>query len=312
MTPPSVEVPFTVACDFDPARPEVALRSHGADVAVRRGVVPNALPRAQARGPAWEHGDGRTLIRHPGGVRFLVEGGDTVHYDASGVSAGDIGAFLVGSAWAALALQRGLLPLHVSAVRAPAGAVHAFGGTSGAGKSTLAVALGRHGLAFFADDLLLVDPASLGAREAARCYGSPALRLWPGGAALTGAPLGEPVREGVLKRWADPAHPSPNAVGSLRTLHVLSDWDGQPWGDRPCAIEPLAGRRALLALLESLYRKRQALAIVGRERLFEWLLTASTHHVQVSMFHRPRSEQRFGQGAWALARALSTATVGAA
>ncbi len=47
MTRRSAEVPFTVAwydapqvqeiCDFDPARPEVALRSHGADVAVRRG-----------------------------------------------------------------------------------------------------------------------------------------------------------------------------------------------------------------------------------------------------------------------------------
>ena len=311
MTRRSVEAPFTVACDFDPARPEVALRSHGADVAVRRGAVPNSLPRAQARGPAWEHGDGRTLIRHPGGVRFLVEGGDTVRYDAPGVSAGDVGAFLVGSAWAALALQRGLLPLHASAVRAP-GAVHAFAGTSGAGKSSLAAALGRHGLAFFADDLLLVDPASFSAREAARCYGSPALRLWPRGAALTGAPLGEPVREGVPKRWADPAHPSLRAMGSLRTLHVLSDWDGQPWGDRPCAIEPLAGRRAVLALFESLYRKRQALAIVGRQQLFEWLLTASTRHVQVSMFHRPRSEQRFRQGVLALARALSTATVGAA
>ena len=312
MTRRSVEVPFTVACDFDPARPEVALRSHGADVAVRRGVVPDSLPRAEARGPVWEHGDGRTLIRHPGGVRFLIEGGDTVRYDAPGVPAGDVGAFLVGSAWAALALQRGLLPLHASAVGAPAGAVHAFAGTSGAGKSTLAAALGRHGLAFFADDLLLVDPTSFRAREAARCYGSPALRLWPRGAALTGAPLGEPVREGVLKRWADPAHPSSRAMGSLRTLHVLSDWDGRPWGDRPCAIEPLAGRRAVLALFESLYRKRQALAIVGRQRLFEWLLTASTRHVQVSMFHRPRSEQRFGQGVSALARALSTATVGAA
>ena len=37
MTRRSAEVPFAVVCDFDPARPEVALRSHGADVAVRRG-----------------------------------------------------------------------------------------------------------------------------------------------------------------------------------------------------------------------------------------------------------------------------------
>ena len=71
------------------------------------------------------------------------------------------GLSLFGSPWAAVALQRGLLPLHASAV-SRAGAVHAFSGASGGGQSTLAAALGRHGLPFFADDLLLLDPASFG------------------------------------------------------------------------------------------------------------------------------------------------------
>ena len=314
MTGRDAEVPFTVCADIDLApRPGLALRTHGADVVVRRGAVPHALPCVESSGAAWEHGDGLMLIRHPGGVRFLISGGDTIRYEAApGVPADDIGAFLFGSVWAALALQRGLLPLHASAV-SRAGAVHAFAGYSGAGKSTLAVALGVHGLAFFTDDLLLLDPASFGAEgAAAKCYGSAGLRLYPRGGALTDAALGDPVRCGALKRWADPLQHAPRTVGNLRTLHVLSDWDGQPWGDRCCAIEPLAGRRAVFALYDALYRSRQAVAIVGRRRLFDWLLAASTRHVQVFMFHRPRSEQRFGQGVAELASTLPTATAGAA
>ena len=73
-----------------------------------------------------------------------------------------------------------------------------------------------------------------------------------------------------------------------------------------------AGRRAVFALYDALHRSRQALAIVGRRRLFDWLLAVSTRHVQVSMFHRPRSEQRFGQGVAELAAALPSGDVGTA
>ena len=121
-----------------------------------------------------------------------------------------------------------------------------------------------------------------------------------------------------MRPWASRCGPAPSSggqtrcnaprtVGNLHTLHVLSNWDGQPWSDRCSAIEPLAGRRAVFALYDALHRSRQALAIVGRRRLFDWLLAVSTRHVQVSMFHRPRSEQRFGQGGAELASTLPRA-----
>ena len=70
MTGRDEEVPFTVSVDFDlTPRPGVALRAHGADVSIRRATVPDSLPCADARGPAWEHAGGRVLIRHPGGAR---------------------------------------------------------------------------------------------------------------------------------------------------------------------------------------------------------------------------------------------------
>ena len=109
-----------------------------------------------------------------------------------------------------------------------------------------------------------------------------------------------------------PLQHAPRAVGTLRTLHVLSDRDSRPWGDRHGSIGPLAGRRAVFALYDALYRSRQALAIVGRRQLFEWLLAASTRHVQVSMFHRLRSERRFDRGVAYLAAALTKAPAGVA
>ena len=315
MTGRDAEVPFTVAADFDLApRPGLALRAQGADVTVRRATVPDSLPSADAWGPAWEHAGGRLLIRHQGGVRFLIEGGDTIRYEAQpGTPPDEIGLFLFGSPWAAVALQRGLLPLHASAV-SRAGAVHAFSGASGGGKSTLAAALGRHGLPFFADDLLLLDPASNGAKEAgARCYGSGGLKLFPGAVALADvdATLGAPIRPDVLKRWARPAHRAPRLVGGMRTLHILSYRAVASGAPAPCSIEPLIRRRAVVALYDALYRKRQALAIIGRRRLFEWLLTVTARQVRVAIFHRPRSERGFGQGVAHLAAALAEATGGA-
>ena len=306
------EVPFTVSADFDlEPRPGLALRTHGADVAIRRATVPDSLPCADARGLGWEQAGGRLLIRHSADLRFLIEGGDKVLYQANhGLKPDEIGFFLFGSPWNALALQRGLLPLHASAV-SRVGAVHAFTGESGAGKSTLAAALGRHGLPFFVDDLLLLDPTSDSAKKGgARCYGGAGLKLFPDALALTDATPSELVCEGMRKRWARPVRRSSRLTGSLETLHVLSYRDGRLGDAGPCAIEPLAGQRAVISLYDALYRKRQALAIIGRRRLFEWLLTVATRHVQVSIFHRPRSEKRFGQGVAHLAAALAEATVG--
>ena len=302
------EVPFTVSADFDlKPRLGLALRTHGADVAIHRATVPDSLPGADARGLGWEYAGGRLLIRHSANLRFLIEGGDKVLYQANhGLKSDEIGFFLFGSPWNALALQRGLLPLHASAV-SRVGAVHAFTGESGAGKSTLAAALGRHGLPFFVDDLLLLDPTSDSAKKGgARCYGGAGLKLFPDALALTDATPSELVCEGMRKRWARPVRRSPRLTGSLETLHVLSYRDAGP-----CAIEPLAGQRAVISLYDALYRKRQALAIIGRRRLFEWLLTVATRHVQVSIFHRPRSEKRFGQGVAHLAATLAEAPVGA-
>ena len=52
MTPPPEDVPFTVAADFDLGVAPSWLRACGADVTIRRGVVPDILPAVEAGGAA--------------------------------------------------------------------------------------------------------------------------------------------------------------------------------------------------------------------------------------------------------------------
>lgn len=93
---------------------------------------------------------------------------------APGAGAAELRLFLLGSAWAALCYQRGLLALHVSVVQVGEQAA-AFCGPSGAGKSSLAAALTVRGYPLRGDDLCCIEFIS----GEARVYPSaPRLKLW--------------------------------------------------------------------------------------------------------------------------------------
>ena len=115
--PMDLDVPFTVDADLDLGRStQPWLRSTGADVYIRRGAVPTALRGVEARRNNWECAGERVLI-HSGRMRFLVDGGRSIHYAAApNTDPLDLRFFLLGTPWLALAAQRGLLPLHASAV----------------------------------------------------------------------------------------------------------------------------------------------------------------------------------------------------
>ncbi len=63
----------------------------------------------------------------------------------------EVRAYLLGAVFGALCHQRGITPLHASAIDVADGCV-AFVGASGAGKSTLVAALARRGHQIIADD----------------------------------------------------------------------------------------------------------------------------------------------------------------
>lgn len=104
--------------------------------------------------------DGAFLLELDQIGRFWVEGGNRVSIEpASCANEEELRGFILGSVLGVLCHQRGLLPIHASAVRLDGRAL-LIAGNSGAGKSTLAAALGARGHALISDDVVAFDPLS--------------------------------------------------------------------------------------------------------------------------------------------------------
>ena len=295
-----MHVPFTVKADCDlGAGAAPWLTERAADVIIERAPVPDTLPDADAGGLTWQCAGERLLITLPGGIRFLVVGGETIRYAVEdGVGAADLRLFLLGTAWPALAMQRDLLPLHASAIAEGAN-VHAFVGHSASGKSTLAAALAKRGHPFFADDVVLLDPND----NEALCYRYEDLKLWPKAMALVGVADSGPVREvaDFDKRYAVAPCRSTRVHGRLRTLRVLGR-SYQPGS--PLRHTPLQGKHALQAAYAAVHRRPYAVAIIGRTRIFAWLARL-LRTIDVFAFDRAMTPARFDEDVAALSDRLA-------
>jgi len=98
-------------------------------------------------------GDQDFYFRVSDALAFRIRNGAQISiYCTDSTSESDIMLYLVGSAWGVLCHQRGLLPLHCSAVGVGDHAI-ALTGVSGAGKSTLAAGLMCRGYSHICDDV---------------------------------------------------------------------------------------------------------------------------------------------------------------
>lgn len=283
--------PFTMDADIDlGAACAPWMRRHGADVTIRRGEVPDALARPESEGVAWACARGRLLFRLPCGLRLLVEGGDRIRWAAKQeIAEADVRLFVLGTALPALVLHRELLALRASAV-ALGQDVHAFGSTPCWGKSTLAAALSGEGCPFFADNMLIVDPAQ---REGGlRCWRCDDLQLGPRGLAAAG--LGDherqPVREAEnYEKWHVAPHVrSPRMSGLLRTVHFLGAKLCRPDDEDRMEFKPVAGPEMMTILWTMVFQAQVAVAVLGQEELFRRAV-ALARHVQVHRFGIPLS-----------------------
>lgn len=180
----------------------------------------------------------------PGVAQYRVEGGKTIAVEPVVDAPQDrVRLFLLGSAMGALLYQRGLFPLHGSAVETPWGGM-IFVGAQGAGKSTLAAQFHRRGFRLLSDDVCALEATPSGLRIL------PAVaqfRLCPDAFELFGSPEGArmdvdkyvvPMGEGYC----------PDPV-PLAGIHILTYHDaGAP------EFTVLRGFDRVQRLLENLYR----------------------------------------------------------
>jgi hypothetical protein len=176
--------------------------------------------------------------------RYLVEDGKQISITPqAGASPEAIRLFLLGSAMGALLYQRGLFPLHGSAIETRWGAMIMVG-EQGIGKSTLAAEFHRKGYGVLSDDVCAVESTRQGLRV---LPAPPHFRLCADAYERLGIPQGArfnidkfvvPINDGYC---SDPA--------PLKAVHVLTE---KPGGDPNFTL--LRGFDRVQRLLENLYR----------------------------------------------------------
>jgi hypothetical protein len=146
------------------------------EIHIRLGSVPASLPHGTEVDPDCFATPSEYLLCVQGIARYLVlEGREVIVEPAESALELDVRAYLLSTIFAVLCHQRGLLPLHASAVSCGGGVI-AFLGHSGQGKSLLAANLARRGFSVVADDICLVDARGEG--PAMVIPVAPWLKLW--------------------------------------------------------------------------------------------------------------------------------------
>lgn len=219
-----------------------------ADVSIRQAQVEagDGGGRVQA-GPLVWAARGQLWLDVPGVARFAVSGGREIAVEpVAGVDPDSVRLFLLGSAFGALLIQRGMLVLHGNALHIGEDCVICVG-ASGAGKSTLAAALARRGLGLLADDVVPVDTAGL-----VRA-GFPRIKLWKEAADRMGidtAPLAR-VRPGIEK-FSYPVAPAVHE----RPLRVRAVYDLSAAHVDGVSLAPVTGMQRFETFLAHSYRRR--------------------------------------------------------
>jgi len=217
-------------------------------VRFRLGEIPAGLADSKIDSCLWRFAERKCLFNCPGRGRYLISRGEEILVECRpGTDPRDIRVNLLGSAWGALLHQRGLFPLHASAIATESGAVLFMGG-SGSGKSTMAAALVRRGYRLLADDICAIDTRGV----PTVMPGNPCLMLWQDmlGVFDLKAETLTPVRN-QLKKFVVPIQtgfsPAPSPI---RAIFILRD------GNTPeLNASRLRGFRKMEAISVNTYRR---------------------------------------------------------
>lgn len=239
------------------ALPELSPAKAGADsdVVIRMRDFPEMEQKPEPVS-VWD-GNSHFSLGTPVG-RFLVRDGKSVDIEpVRPLDEEGVRLFLLGSAFGALALQRGIFQLHCGAVLGRTG-VLAFAADSGHGKSTLIAHLAARGFPVLADDTLPLrirqgePPVALHAVHR--------LKLLPDSMQVLGLdPSAFPaIMSGQSKRSVFPSGEASRHTAAplpLAGIYLLerADAASQP------AITPVTGLDALAAIRANFYRPQYAL-----------------------------------------------------
>src|SRR5262249_12868301 len=270
-------LPGLVACGD---RNEVSARD---EIVIRRARIPESLSSVRVAFPEGQCSENEFLLNVPEVGRYLLSCGKEILVDqAPSSDPAELVGYLLGTMFGMLCHQRGITPLHASAIDFADGCV-AFIGESGAGKSTLVAALEPRGHEVMADDICFLELGDK--REVQAWPGVNRIRLWED--AMTA--LGREGRgiERVWRGWNKyfiPTHPHRNPMEARRLrrvyqLHVAPN-------NRSPGVNRLHGATAIEVLMQNVYRLDLAGQMGFKPAAFI-LCAAAACEVPVFRFSRP-------------------------
>jgi hypothetical protein len=203
-----------------------------------------------------------SLVDIEGIARYRISDGEIVVDAYPEADEDSIRLFLTGSVFGALLHQRGLLPLHASAIETPKGAV-LFAGGSGKGKSALAAAFYTRGYRVIADEICRAHPVCIPA--------FPRLMLWPDILDQTGLrrPDVRPVRPN-LKKFHVPLERFASDPSPVYAIYLLGANNA-----REFSLAQVSGSNKVAALADVIYRRR----FCGEIDHFDRLTSLARHRV---------------------------------
>lgn len=257
--------------------PELWPAAAGApDVIVREGVISGGEHDSVV---ARQEQDGAFLLAIPGVAHFRVVGGEEIVIArAPGSEDAAVRLFLLGSAFGALLHQRGIVPIHGSAVATTHGAL-IFSGPQGHGKSTLAAAFVQRGYPLLSDDVcaLTLENGMVWLHPA-----YPRLNLLPD--ALERLSFSKIESSAAIPFSGK--YPVAPTTFLAQTVPLLAIYELHPTASETIRFSPLQGYARLTALMGNTYRV-QFLHEMGKTKHHFVALNAMAQQVRVVRVERP-------------------------
>jgi hypothetical protein len=256
--------------------PEFVKSKGEVDVTIKWGHIPDNYVEPEGRKYFWSASPQHYFLYLKNIGKFLCKEGITVTVEpAPEHDPLQLRVFLFGSVLGAIMHQRGIFPLHASAVERN-GIAYAFTGDSGAGKSTLASACLKNGYRLLCDDVCAITKSSNRTLLVQPSY--PLVKLSEemlekinlGDTAIPLPGIDSPKHRLLINHFS-------SSISQLKSIIVLANNSDQ---NSPVEISLLKGVEKIQTLLKNIYRREYIQPMQNEKKVFE-LCTYLAQNIEV-------------------------------